>query len=217
MTLVEKDTMMQPMISVRLKKKRMQVGLSIRELARRTGLTASFISQVENSKANVSLDSLRRLSDALGVQMLYFLSEPFNGSEIQPPADAPEMAEGMVDAHHLIDRTYPLIKGHLRAKLFLPDSGITYELLTNRLDYKMEAFLGRMAPGTGNVGSKINIPTEEFIFVLEGVLKVGIRDQTYVVEAGDSIYFEGHALTFLASGSEKEETVWISVITPPAF
>ncbi len=204
-------------IGARIRGKRQEEGISIRELARRTGFTASFISQVENEKANVSLESLRRIAEALGVSKLYFLSEfepPVPIAFEEPPAPA---VERMQDAPPPFDRTRPLIKGNMRARLFLPDSGITYELLTSRLDHKMEAFMGRMAPGAGNVAARLQIPTEEFIYCLSGTLKVGIRDQVYLLEPGDSIYFDGPTLTCLASGSETEESVWLSVITPPAF
>jgi transcriptional regulator with XRE-family HTH domain len=217
--MADKNGTAQPVISNRLKKKRLQAGISIRELARRTGLTASFISQVENEKANVSLDSLRRIAEALGVQMLYFLSEfdQANGHELRAVTEASITTGGMEEAQNLMDRTHPLIKSQMRPRMFLPDAGITYELLTSRLDHKMESFLGRMNPGTGNVGNKLSIPTEEFIFVISGALRVGIGDIIYLVEAGDSIYFNGQELTCLASGSDTEETVWLSVVTPPAF
>lgn len=217
--MIEKNETVQPTISARLKKKRVNAGLSIRELARRTGLTASFISQVENEKANVSLDSLRRISEVLGVQMLYFLSDfgIKNGVELRGVPEESITSGGMAEARNLVDRTSPLIKANMRPRLFLPDSGITYELLTSRLDHKMEAFLGRISPGTGNVGHKLSISTEEFIFVMAGALRVGIGDEIYLVEAGDSIYFDGQSLTLLASGSDTEETIWISVVTPPAF
>ena len=206
-----------PTVGSKIKEKRQDESLSIRELARRTGLTASFISQVENEKANVSLDSLRRISEALGVQMLYFLSDL--GAEPQSVTKEPakETPENKPEAMQLFDRSCPLIKKNLRPRMYLPDSGITYELLTSRLDHKMEAFMGQIAPGTGNVAGRLSIPTEEFMYCLTGVLKVGIRDQVYTLEAGDSIYFDGSDLTSISSGSDTEETVWISVITPPAF
>lgn len=204
-------------IGLRIKQKRLQENLSIRELARRTDLTASFISQVENEKANVSLESLRRISDALGVQMLYFLSDLGPLPEIVYEKQQFNPPEKMAEEYQLIDRTSPLIKSNMRPQLFLPDSGITYELLTSRLDHKMEAFMGKMAPGTGNVAGRLSISTEEFIYCLAGALKVGVRDQMYTLEAGDAIYFEGDNLTCLASGSETEVTIWLSVMTPPAF
>jgi transcriptional regulator with XRE-family HTH domain len=207
-----------PTIGSRLKEKRQEEGISIRELARRTGLTASFISQVENGKANVSLDSLRRISEALGVQMLYFLSEIETEVEVEAREEPEsEAAQTVFDRHQLFDRTSPLIRNAMRAQLYLPDSGVTYELLTSRLDHKMEAFMGRIAPGTANIASRLSIPTEEFVYCLSGAMKVGIRGQVYVLEAGDAIYFNGTDLTQMSNASETEETSWLSVITPPAF
>ncbi len=211
------QTLVQSTVGARIKEKRQNEGLSIRELARRTGLTASFISQVENEKANVSLDSLRRVSDALGVQMLYFLSEPGSQPEAVVEEQAPVPVEKTAEIYRLFDRSSPLIKKNMRPRIFLPDSGVTYELLTSRLDNKMEAFMGRIAPGTGNVAGRLSIPTEEFMYCLTGVLKVGILDQVYTLEAGDSLYFDGTQLSSITSGSDTEETIWISVITPPAF
>jgi transcriptional regulator with XRE-family HTH domain len=210
-------TLVRPTVGSRIKEKRQDEGLSIRELARRSGLTASFISQVENEKANVSLDSLRRISDAMGVQMLYFLSEPGRQPELALEEQISIPMENITEVLPLLDRSSPLIKKNLRPRMFLPDSGVTYELLTNRFDHKMEAFIGQIAPGTGNIAGRLSIPTEEFMYCLAGVLKVGVHDQVYTLEAGDSLYFDGNNLTSISSGSETEVTVWLSVITPPAF
>ncbi|HMD90288.1 MAG TPA: XRE family transcriptional regulator [Anaerolineaceae bacterium] len=210
-------TLVQPTIGLRIKEKRREEGLSIRELARRTNLTASFISQVENGKANVSLDSLRRITKALGVQILYFLSEAAPQSETNKEGQPPESPEIKAASDELFDRSSPLIKRGKRARLYFPDSGVTYELLTGRLDHKMESFIGKIAPGAGNVARRLSVSTEEFILCLSGVLKVGIKEAFYMVEAGDSIYVNGNSLTSLANGSDSEDAEWLSVITPPAF
>jgi transcriptional regulator with XRE-family HTH domain len=210
-------TLVQPTVGLRIKEKRQEEGISIRELARRSNLTASFISQVENGKANVSLDSLRRITKALGVQILYFLSELGVPSESEIEGQTPPPPEKISRENELFDHSSPLIKSSLRAKLFFPDTGITYELLTRRLDNKMEAFIGKIAPGAGNVAGKLSVSTEEFIFCLSGTLKVGIKEKYYILETGDSIYVSGNSLTCLANGSETEFTEWLSVITPPAF
>ncbi len=211
------QTLVQPIVGLRIKVKRQEEGISVRELARRSNLTASFISQVENGKANVSLDSLRRITKALGVQILYFLSEISSQAELENDTKLPAPPEKIAKEHELFDRSSPLIKSGMRAKLYFPDSGVTYELLTSRLDHKMESFIGKIAPGAGNVAGKLSVSTEEFIFCLSGALKVGIKESYYILEAGDSIYVNGNSLTCLANGSESEFTEWLSVITPPAF
>ena len=211
------QTLDQPTIGSRIKEKRQEEGFSIRELARRTNLTASFISQVENGKANVSLDSLRRISKALGVQILYFLSEPGSQAAAYAEGQAPTAEEITARSEGMFDRSSPMIKKNLRARLYFPDSGVTYELLTSRLDHKMESFIGRIAPGAGNVAGRLSVATEEFILCLSGALKVGIKETDYILEAGDSIYVNGNSLTCLANGSQTEYTEWLSVITPAVF
>ena len=62
--------------------RRETLGVSLRELARRTDLTAAFLSQVERGQANPSIGSLRRIAEALDEKVYYFLSEddPLEGA-----------------------------------------------------------------------------------------------------------------------------------------
>ena len=63
------------LIGQRLKKRRTELNLSLRDLASTTQLTAAFLSQVERGISNPSLNSLRRISTSLNVPMLYFMAE----------------------------------------------------------------------------------------------------------------------------------------------
>lgn len=189
----------------RVQVRRKSVGLSLRALAAKTGLTASFISQVERGQANPSIDSLRRIAEALQISVLHFLSDRILS---EPKSLAPtSSATGYA----------PTVKANKRSKLILPESGVTYELLTPDLAHKMEAVCGRLAPGTGNVARPLREPTEEFIYVLSGLLCVELDGEEHQLGAGDSIYFDGANLRKLACASKKEDAVWISVITPPVF
>jgi transcriptional regulator with XRE-family HTH domain/quercetin dioxygenase-like cupin family protein len=202
-----------PSVSSRLKSRRIELGISLRELARRTGLSAAFLSQVEHYKTNLSLDSLRRISEALDVSLLFFLNEnslePTNGSDKQACGCHPEDldTEGFT----------PVVRARCRPRLTLPQSGVSYELLVNELNRNMEAMCGRLAPGTSNVARKLRVPTEEFIYVLSGTLLVQIVGKEYTLCRGDSIYFAGQELQKLMCASLEEDAVWISVITPPVF
>ena len=62
-------------IGERVHQRRVELGLSIRELARRSDLSASFISQLERGKVNVSVDSLQRIAEQLNISILYFLNK----------------------------------------------------------------------------------------------------------------------------------------------
>jgi transcriptional regulator with XRE-family HTH domain len=174
-------------IGPRIRLRRQKVGLSLRELARRTGLTASFLSLVEREKTSMSIGSLRRIAEALDVPILHFLEDGHDDAA----------ANGLVYS--------PVVRGDQRRKLVLPDSNVTYELLVPDLGRTMEAFLGRMEEGTDNVARR-----------LRGPVIVGLNGTEYQLRAGDSIYFEGDTLTRLGSGPD-EEVIWLSVISPPVF
>ena len=178
-------------IGARMRDRRVSLGYSLRDLAARTDLTASFLSQVERGEANTSIDSLRRISEALDVSMLHFLRE--------------------VHEHD------PVVRANERAILSLPNSNLTYELLTSGLTHKLQVFIGKVDGRTENFARRLREPTEEVIYVLNGTLTVGLDSGEHELHTGDSICFEGYQLKSLSTGGEDEETSWISVITPPAF
>jgi transcriptional regulator with XRE-family HTH domain len=196
---------MTEMIGRLVKQRRLELDMTIRELGRRTGLSASFISQLEREKVNVSLLSLRLIAENLNVSIMYFFSE---GQAESLPSDRPEHDPVKYD---------PVVRAESRPKMIFPDSGVSYQVLTRDLSRKMEAFSGRLAPGTENVARRLHIPTEEFIIVLSGALLVGLQRGEYILNPGDTIYFYGSDLVQLSCASEDEDAVWVSVITPPAF
>ncbi len=196
-------------IGQRIKKRRLEMDITARELARRTDLSASFISQLERGKTKVSLESLRTIAEQLDVSFLTFLSEEphIPLTEPVPAANSGRKPEGYD----------PVVRADARPKLTFPDSGVSYELLTRDLSRSMEALYGRLSPGTGNIARRLRMPTEEFIYVISGSLLVGLKSGDHTLHAGDTIYFEGEELVQLVCASEDEDAVWLSVITPPAF
>ena len=178
------------MIGERIRARRNELGLSLRDLAEKVDLTASFLSQIERNLADPSIKSLHKIADALGVPMLYFLADTESPS--------------------------PVIRKDERKRLQLPRSRVTFELLTPDLNRKMELFIARLDPAHGNIAHKLAHPTEECILVLEGRLRVQLDDAVYDLEPGDSIYFEGsHLRAMLAL--DGVEAVFISALTPAIF
>ncbi len=178
------------MIGERINARRTELGLSLRALAQEVDLTASFLSQIERDQADPSIKSLRRIADALGVPMLHFLVE--NNT-----------------ANHVVRRDR-------RKRLVIPESGVTYELLTPDLDRRMEMFIAQVDPSDKNIAHPLPHPTEECILVLEGSLRITLGDNDYDLEAGDSIYFECAGLcSLIATGSEP--AVFVSAMTPAVF
>ncbi|MCK4316472.1 MAG: cupin domain-containing protein [Anaerolineae bacterium] len=174
----------------RIKKRRQELNLSLRELAEQVGLTASFLSQVERDLVSPSIKSLRKISAALDAPIFHFLVEH--------------------------DAKSPVVRRNERLKLTLPDSNLAYELLTPDLSRQMEALMAQLEPGDDNIAMALHQYTEEFIYVLQGQLEIQLGEEVYTLDPGDSVYFEGPLLRRLAAKGD-EPLRFISVITPPTF
>lgn len=174
----------------RLRARRKELGLSLRDLAERVDLTASFLSQVERGLASPSLESLRKISEALNVTIFYFLADEVPRS--------------------------PVVRHDQRLKLTLPGSHLSYELLTPDTNRQMEVFMAEVKPGDENIAMPLRQYTEELIHVLQGQLEIQLGQETYWLGPGDSIYFQGPLLRRLAARGD-DTLRFISVITPPVF
>jgi transcriptional regulator with XRE-family HTH domain len=59
-----------------LKSLREKKGWSVRALAKRAGMSYTYVSNVENGKVDPSLSALKRLAEALGVTVSKLVQEP---------------------------------------------------------------------------------------------------------------------------------------------
>jgi len=110
----------------------------------------------------------------------------------------------------------PVVRKHERKKLLLPHSKVAYELLTPDLNRKMEMFIAQVYPSQANIALPLAQPTEECILLLEGRLSVCLDEVEYILEPGDSIYFEGSRLKGLAARGV-DPALFVSAVTPPVF
>lgn len=174
----------------RIRARRQDLKLSQRQVAEQVGLTASFLSQIERDLASPSIESLRKISEALDVPIFYFLIEPETKS--------------------------PVVRRDKRLKLVLPESRLTYELLTPDLSQQMEVFMAELEPGDANIATRLFQDTEECIYVLQGELEIQLGEEVHLLGPGDSIYFEGPLLRRLAAKGD-QTLRFVSAITPPIF
>lgn len=180
------------MIGPRIRQRRTQQGYSLQELATRTDLTPSFLSQVERDMAEPSITSLRKIAEALEVPIFYFLL----GS----------------------DEPNPVVRNGERRVLELARSGVTYELLSppDFANKKMEIVITTMAPGVAGGDHPVTHPGEEFLVILAGRAHVTVGDQAYTLAEGDSIYYYSSIPHRIANVGETELR-FLAAITPPAF
>ena len=70
--LVDLETRLNQVVGARLREKRTAAQLTLKQLANRTGLSVSLISQIELGKSAASMSTLHKLATALQVKMTYF-------------------------------------------------------------------------------------------------------------------------------------------------
>ncbi|HUN21671.1 MAG TPA: XRE family transcriptional regulator [Anaerolineales bacterium] len=172
----------------RIKERRKEQQLSLRELAEQVDLTASFLSKIELGQSSPSIESLRKIADALQVPIFYFLVESTSKS--------------------------PVVRRAERLRLVKPNVNVVWELVSPDTNHRMEAFLFEQEPGGGNWADPPHTYTEEMIYVLSGTLGVDLLDGSYTLQEGDTIYFEGTHLRALYNAGDTRVKV-LAIITPP--
>jgi two-component system OmpR family response regulator len=70
--LVDIETRLNQVVGHRLRERRKGLYLTLKQLANRTGLSVSLISQIELGKSAASMSTLHKLATALGIRMTYF-------------------------------------------------------------------------------------------------------------------------------------------------
>lgn len=192
-------------VGPRLRAHREQRGLSLRELARRLGVSPSAISQIETGKSRPSVSTLYSIVSELGMS----LDELFGAQKPAPPAAAapPAPAPGRVPAERHVQRA------DSRAIIDL-ESGVRWERLTPGADHDMDfLFVTYDVGGSSSESSRsIRHSGHEYGLILSGTLEVTVGFDHYVLGPGDSISFDStvpHNLT--NRGDEPVRGVWVVV------
>jgi transcriptional regulator with XRE-family HTH domain len=170
---------------------RLSLEKTLQEVAQKTGVTRSFLSQVERGVANPSLTTLRRIAWELGVPVFLLLADEAR------------------------DRN-AVVRKDKRQTLILPNSSIAYQLLSPDLNRKIEMIITTLKAGGASCDQPLSHPGEECGFLLRGCVRVYVGEETFDLNEGDTIYFDAtlpHRIVNV--GAEKAEI--LSAITPPNF
>ena len=134
-----------------------------------------------------SVGTLRKLARFYKTNILDFFDASENGSRQVRPAERKVLEAG---------------------------AGVRMELLAwgNTV---MEPHLFRIAPQTYSGESYTHVG-EEFLYVLQGVLEIVLRAESYTLKPGDSFYFESSVPHKWGNpGSSETWVLWVN--TPPTF
>lgn len=178
------------------------MNLTLAELARRTGLTASLLSQVERDLTLPSIATLRKIADALGTAVGYFFED-----ERQP---------GSSDPKPLVQPRKSPVVHEGRRKILSPNNGVTFYLLNPDMSGPIEFIYNVFEPGATTGDELYTHPGSECGLILEGELEVQVGEDVYVLRKGDSITFSSEVPHRKRNvGKERSISVWAN--TPPWF
>jgi transcriptional regulator with XRE-family HTH domain len=168
-----------------LRRLRRQRGLTLEALASDTGLTASYLSQIEKGAAVPSISALAVIAASLDTSVGAFFSDGESPSVKVTRSGDPE---------------------RFRVE---PNSREEYSLLTARApDGPISAISGRHYPG-GPVLEFRHVG-EEFAFVVSGSVRVVVGDEEHVLGPGDWMHYSAQASHSVdVVSNTPAETIWI--------
>lgn len=187
-------------IGRRIRQLRKQRGMTLRDLAGRTGLSIGFLSQAERGMSAIGLTVLGSVASALG-------------------ATVADLFEPDTPAH---DATTTQLPGHFT--LTRADAGVTeyvsgqqtYRMLSERgIDLVLEPMVVRIAPG-GSRETAYGHRGEEFAYVISGELLYEVDGIEHRLHPGDSVHLRSTVPHRMYNDTDEVTTV-VSVVTPRLY
>lgn len=170
-------------IGQRLRATRLAKGLTLEQVAERSGLDKSFISRLERDATAASVASLLRVCRALGIQP---------GSLFDPPRTNLVRAKDAPSANF----------GGEGVQDFILSRGLNGEIMVLRTEIE--------AGGHGGKELYIFPANTDFITVLEGSLEFTVGETRYTLHPGDSLTFSGQEPhTWRNPGQSRTVVLWV--------
>ncbi|WP_022881495.1 helix-turn-helix domain-containing protein [Gryllotalpicola ginsengisoli] len=184
-------------VGERVRQRRRERGLSLRELAGHAGLSSSFLSLVERGECSLSLTSLFAISAALSIT----------------PAD-------LLDSSHTAEpapQEFALWRAAAAAARPTMSVGEReyYRLPTAFDGQELDALYVRIHP-TSTIAPLATHEGEEFAYVVRGSMWLRLRDHELVLGEGDGVHFSsGTPHTIANLTSEPVDAIWVSTHSAP--
>ena len=186
-------------IGAKIKNIRESKQLSIEEVAERSGLGIEQIERIEGNLDFPSLAPLIKIARVLGVRLGTFLDDQ---AELGPVVCRKKDSEA--DG---IGFTNNATQGHKHMDY--------HSLSQDKSGRHMEPFLIEIAPS--EEGEDFILSThegEEFIYVLSGVVEINYGKNTYILEEGDSIYYDSIVAHHVHAEADNRARILGVVYTP---
>jgi transcriptional regulator with XRE-family HTH domain len=182
----------------RLRTERERLGISVRELARRVGVSPSLVSQIELDRVNPSVSTLYALVTELGMTMSDVFGDSRPGERLGPQLYGRDGLAERPETRRVINLA----------------SGVRWERLTRASDSDVE-FLYVFYPVGAESCAEDALMThggKEYGYVISGSLGVRVGFEEYELGPGGSIAFDSSSPHRLwAIGDEPVHAIWVVI------
>jgi len=171
--------------------------ISKEELANRSGLSVDQIDLIENRDTIPSLSPLIKIARGLGVRLGTFLDD---SEELGPVV-------------HLHSETQK--PATFSSQLSSANSHLDFfSLAARKTGRHMEPFLIDIKPSLTNEPILSSHEGEEFIFVLQGSIKINYGKELHLLHKGDSIYYDSIVDHLVSALNDQPAQIVAVVYTP---
>ena len=170
---------------------REQRHLTIAALARKVGVSAAAVSQIESGAVQPSVATLRKLAASLEIPVFRLFL----------PVEAEAVS---------------VVRRGGRVTIGRPSSGARYELLSPSMRGQLEVMEVTMDPGQASAPETLSHAGEECLVILRGRGALEFGDSVIDLRAGDAATFQG-TIPHRLRGAGRGQLRALSIITPPSF
>lgn len=160
-------------VGEKIKGLRESKGISIEELGERSGLAIEQVQRIENNIDLPSLAPLIKIARVLGVRLGTFLDD---SDETGPAVCRKQEATDTISFSNNATHSRKHMTYHSLAK--------------SKADRHMEPFIIEVAATEDSSFVLSSHEGEEFIMVMEGTMEISYGKHKYILEEGDSIYYD---------------------------
>ncbi len=198
----------------KIRKERQNRQLTLEKFSQMTGLSKSFLSQVERGITEPSITSLKKIAKQFGFSVVNLFQ---NGDTLNTnweyrnaPIRYPEKTMNYVEKAEVV-------RADKRKRFALPGSKVMYDLLTPDMNRQLEVMYMRVSEGEDSGEQPmLDPPGEKVGLVLKGSIEISVGSEVYQLVEGDSIYYPANIPhSWRALKGDPIEVVWI--LTPPSF
>lgn len=182
-------------IGERIKRLRLKKSMGLVELGRHTGLSASFLSQLETGRVVPTLRNLARIAMVFSKDLSYFFdTEPHSLFRIHRQKERVRLPQSGTD-----DPTY-----------YFESLGYMVP------DRQMDPYFAEFIPLKKGQEARPHVHAGfEFLYILKGELEIRHGDQNSVLEQGDAVYFDAstpHA--YVCTGKQAAVALIVTMVQP---